>query len=164
MKHRKDGWKKHHPRVKKNIFSFGGKHQHRKKHHKSAHKKHRSGDQPRHTFAILAQETDHHCWPRSKNGAEGASNIIRIPLLRHEAWHHLFENMPVAEIVNLVRRKSPEEIINLKNKNKRQRKLAWEIVFGYWKTTPEQRVNIIEKCWPAGAQKTPLPADSPPKS
>lgn len=98
---------------------------------------------PHHSFQYLGQLTDHHFWPISRGGNRGKDNVGQVPRLRHNAWHLLFQNLTPEEIIEIIKTKTKNEI----TENKRSRLMAWEIVFGYWETTLEERIKIIEKYW-----------------
>jgi len=46
--------------------------------------------------------TRHHRLPQSKGGTDLPTNISMVPRKKHEAWHTLFENKSVEEIVELL--------------------------------------------------------------
>jgi len=95
------------------------------------------------TFGYLGQLTEHHIIPVSRGGNDSEKNKILVPRLRHNAWHLLFANLTPGEIIEMIKSKTKEEI----TEGKKSRNLAWEIVFGYWETTVEQRIEIIKKFW-----------------
>jgi hypothetical protein len=105
-------------------------------------KKHQNPTQPR-TFSYLGQLTIHHLVPTSRGGGNNQENKKLIPRLRHDAWHLLFKNLKPEEVIEVVKEKTKEEI----TEGKKSRILAWEIVFGYWETTTQQRIEIIKKFW-----------------
>lgn len=117
----------------------------RKKQFKKRDRKWRKKRQnpPHHSFTYLGQPTTHHNKPRSRGGTNNKENTIKIPWLRHNAWHLLFANKTPEEITELIKTKTKEEI----TENKRSRVLAWEIIFGYWETTVEERIKIIKNFW-----------------
>lgn len=49
--------------------------------------------------ASLNQPSKHHRLPKSKNGANNPANISIVPQKKHEAWHTLWKNKDVEEIV-----------------------------------------------------------------
>ena len=109
-----------------------------KKWRKNKHQKN-----PYHSFQYLGQLTDHHFRPTSRGGNRNKNNIGQVPRLRHNAWHLLFQNLTPEEITEIVKTKTKKEI----TEDKRNRIIAWEIIFGYWETTVEERIRIIEKYW-----------------
>ena len=46
--------------------------------------------------------TRHHRLPKSKGGTDLPTNISMMPRKQHEAWHTLFENKSVEQIVELL--------------------------------------------------------------
>lgn len=47
----------------------------------------------------------HHKKPQSKGGkrfVNGHHNIVRVPVVKHRAWHSLFENLSAQEICALI--------------------------------------------------------------
>lgn len=57
-----------------------------------------------HQFTGKAGCTDeHHLISRSKGGESLGSNLLRIDVYRHDAWHLLFGNKTINEIVNLLK-------------------------------------------------------------
>ncbi|MGC9049047.1 MAG: hypothetical protein ACP5IX_02430 [Patescibacteria group bacterium] len=125
-----------------NFYSLKGFKKRYKKHKK--HKKHRyKPSHHHHVFTYLSQTSNHHFIPTSRKGTNDQKNRKQIPFLRHNAWHLLFKNLKPEEVIELIKTKSKEEIIE----RKRNRNLAWEIIFGYWETTQEQKIEIIKNYW-----------------
>lgn len=48
--------------------------------------------------------SNHHLRPRSRGGPNIESNLLRMDLRRHEAWHLLFSNLSLLEIILLLGR------------------------------------------------------------
>ena len=48
--------------------------------------------------------SEHHLKPRSRGGSSIQSNLLRMDLRRHEAWHLLFSNLTLLEIILLLGR------------------------------------------------------------
>jgi hypothetical protein len=44
----------------------------------------------------------HHLTPRSKGGQSVGSNLLRMDISRHNAWHLLFGNLTLTEIIALL--------------------------------------------------------------
>ena len=67
----------------------------------------------------------HHLTPRSRGGQTLPSNILRIKIVRHCAWHQLWQNRTLKEIIKLLLiirqedrfRTSPQWIVMWGNKN-----------------------------------------------
>jgi hypothetical protein len=56
----------------------------------------------------------HHLRPSSRGGQTISSNLIRMDINRHDAWHLLFNNLTLTEIIEILTR--------LKNIKKKQAK------------------------------------------
>lgn len=124
--------KKHYPYFNKKEF--------KKRDRKYKNKHHRP---PRHIFTYFCQPTTHHLIPTSRGGTNDEKNRKQIPRLRHEAWHLLFKNLKPEEVIEIIKSKSMEEITD----KRKSRILAWEIIFGYWETTVEEKIKIIKNFW-----------------
>lgn len=48
--------------------------------------------------------SDHHLTPRSRNGGDEISNLLKMDTRRRQAWHLLFHNLTLIEIVDLLLR------------------------------------------------------------
>ena len=67
----------------------------------------------------------HHLTPRSRGGQTLPSNILRIKIVRHCAWHQLWQNKTLKEIIKLLLiirqedrfRTTPQWIVMWGNKN-----------------------------------------------
>jgi len=46
----------------------------------------------------------HHLTPRSRGGSSLNSNLLTIDMERHNAWHFLFGNKTLQEIIDLLER------------------------------------------------------------
>ena len=46
----------------------------------------------------------HHLTPRSRGGSSLDSNLLNMDLHRHQAWHLLFKNLTLHEIIELLQR------------------------------------------------------------
>jgi hypothetical protein len=46
----------------------------------------------------------HHLKPGSRGGQSIDSNLLRMDVNRHNAWHLLFSNLTLTEIINLLQR------------------------------------------------------------
>ncbi len=56
---------------------------------------------PVHQFLKRTRVTqEHHLTPSSRGGESITSNLLDIELYRHVAWHYLFQNMTLDEIIN----------------------------------------------------------------
>lgn len=47
--------------------------------------------------------TKHHKLPESLGGRWDRRNRSFVPLYKHQAWHHLFDNLPVSTIIQLLK-------------------------------------------------------------
>lgn len=55
---------------------------------------------PVHQFKIRSKEcNEHHLTPSSRGGESITSNLLRLERYRHLAWHYLFSNMTLDEII-----------------------------------------------------------------
>lgn len=53
-----------------------------------------------HQFKIRSKEcNEHHLTPSSRGGQSITSNLLRLERYRHLAWHYLFSNMTLDEII-----------------------------------------------------------------
>lgn len=64
----------------------------------------------------------HHLKPKEKGGQSVDSNIIMLDAYRHSAWHLLFKNKSLDEVIHLLQRlkeakQSPKDWINSLNKH-----------------------------------------------
>jgi len=48
--------------------------------------------------------SEHHLRPRSRGGSSVESNLLRLDIRRHEAWHLLFQNRTLMEVIVLLLR------------------------------------------------------------
>lgn len=48
--------------------------------------------------------TDHHLRPSSRGGDSREPNIIQLDAYRHSAWHLLFSNLTIDEVIMLLKR------------------------------------------------------------
>lgn len=46
----------------------------------------------------------HHLTPKSRGGNDFPANLLRIDMERHNAWHFLFGNKTLQEIIELLER------------------------------------------------------------
>ena len=46
----------------------------------------------------------HHLTPRSRGGKNVCSNLLQMDYNRHSAWHLLFQNLTLEEIIALLKR------------------------------------------------------------
>jgi len=46
--------------------------------------------------------TEHHLKPRSRGGESIGSNLLLLDAYRHSAWHLLFNNMTLDEVISLL--------------------------------------------------------------
>jgi hypothetical protein len=46
----------------------------------------------------------HHITPKSRGGKNKKSNILRMDKNRHQAWHLLFNNLKLEEVIELLKR------------------------------------------------------------
>jgi len=46
----------------------------------------------------------HHLTPRSRGGSSLESNLLWIDIERHRAWHAVFGNMTLDEVISLLKR------------------------------------------------------------
>lgn len=57
----------------------------------------------KHRFQKRAEFSDqHHLRPSSRGGASVDSNLILLDAYRHDAWHLLFKNLTLDEIIELL--------------------------------------------------------------
>lgn len=52
----------------------------------------------------LANRNLHHLVPRSRGGANDRQNLLLIDMDRHEAWHKLWGNRTIEEVLRLLTR------------------------------------------------------------
>jgi len=72
-----------------------------------------------HKFEYRAGWTDsHHLQPRSRRGQSIGSNLLKLDGYKHSAWHLLFGNLTLHEIIELLQR-----LERIKNSQKRRFKL-----------------------------------------
>ena len=56
-----------------------------------------------HQFKVRAGfKTTHHIRPRSRGGESTSSNLIQLDAYRHNAWHLLFSNLTIDEVITLL--------------------------------------------------------------
>lgn len=137
----------------KNCGCLAEKHHFPKKKKNKRRKQHCQHECSNKSFSYLCRGTTHHLKPTSRGGTNNKRNKMEVPLLRHNAWHLLFQNLTPEEIKELIKNKSREEI----TENKKNRQLAWEIIFGYWETSLEEKIKIIEKYWMPQEEVAPAP-------
>lgn len=59
----------------------------------------------KHRFQKRAEFSDqHHLRPSSRGGTSVESNLILLDAYRHDAWHLLFKNLTLDEIITLLMR------------------------------------------------------------
>lgn len=46
----------------------------------------------------------HHLTPRSRKGDDSRQNLLIIDVTRHDAWHKLFKNQTLEEVIGLLMR------------------------------------------------------------
>ncbi len=46
---------------------------------------------------------EHHLTPRSRGGSDAKSNLLRLDKARHKAWHFLFANTTLVEIIKILK-------------------------------------------------------------
>lgn len=51
-------------------------------------------------------KNQHHLRPRSRKGSCSKCNLLTIDIARHEAWHKVFGNMTLNEVIGLLIRLS----------------------------------------------------------
>jgi len=49
-------------------------------------------------------KTDHHLTPKEKGGKKKPDNILSLDAYRHQAWHLLFGNKTLREIIEMLER------------------------------------------------------------
>lgn len=52
----------------------------------------------------LRRFNKHHLTPRSRGGKKSSSNLLRLDVNRHRAWHLIFGNKTIYEIIRLLER------------------------------------------------------------
>jgi hypothetical protein len=57
----------------------------------------------------------HHLKPRSRGGDSLESNLLTMDTNRHDAWHLLFSNLTITEIIELL-----ERVAKMKRRQKRR--------------------------------------------
>lgn len=58
-----------------------------------------------HHFNHKAGFTDmHHLRPTSRGGSSLGSNLFRMDAYKHSAWHLLFQNLTLEEVISLLQR------------------------------------------------------------
>lgn len=60
----------------------------------------------------------HHIKPRSRGGDSLESNLLTMDTNRHDAWHLLFSNLTITEIIELL-----ERVAKMKRRIKRRLKI-----------------------------------------
>ena len=58
----------------------------------------------RREFVRNGKMSEHHLKPRSRGGQSIQSNLLKLDIRRHEAWHLLFGNLTLPEIIQLLER------------------------------------------------------------
>lgn len=48
--------------------------------------------------------TEHHLKPRSRGGESIGSNLVKLDAYRHSAWHLLFSNLTIDEVITLLQK------------------------------------------------------------
>lgn len=56
------------------------------------------------TWNRAGKNNRHHLRPKSRGGDALESNLLVMDMERHNAWHFLFKNMTLDEIINLLSR------------------------------------------------------------
>lgn len=94
-----------------------------------------------HQFMEKAGCTDeHHLISRSKGGESLSSNLLRIDVYKHDAWHLLFGNKTIDEIVKLLKKfKDYKEFMRTINHYHKHR--AYQRLLG--KRTIEEAVVLM---------------------
>ena len=87
--------------------------------------------------------TKHHVLPGSRGGSNSKDNLISKIGLAHIAWHILFDNKTVTEIIDLLETGRKKKSSFLRSK---KRLLAWLIVFGD-NTSFQDAIIIIRSDW-----------------
>lgn len=49
-------------------------------------------------------KTDHHLQPRVRGGKDVKSNLLELDAYRHAAWHLLFKELTLDEVIDLLKR------------------------------------------------------------
>ena len=87
----------------------------------------------------------HHVTPVSRGGPKTPENEIELDPKVHNAWHTLFGNLLVEEVITLIKHRwtTKKGKINKRFLKGEKRQKAWGIIFN--EVTPEQAIEIIQK-------------------
>lgn len=70
-----------------------------------SHDKPKREKRDKHRFQKRASfSDDHHLRPSSRGGSDKAHNLILLDAYRHDAWHLLFKNLTLDEIILLLQK------------------------------------------------------------
>lgn len=70
------------------------------------------------TWNRAGQTNRHHLLPRSRGGDSLESNLLVMDIERHNAWHFLFQNQTLDEIIEVL-----ERLRSMKRNKRMRRKL-----------------------------------------
>lgn len=59
-------------------------------------------NKPRREWVRTGKTNQHHLKPRSRGGQSIESNLLHLDIRRHEAYHLLFKNLTLDEIIALL--------------------------------------------------------------
>ena len=88
----------------------------------------------------------HHMRPISRGGKKTPDNELTIDINLHEAWHTLFGNLFLDEVITLIGKLWPDKSGQIQKKylrGKDKRISAWETIFGNTRSASEA-VKIIK--------------------